>query len=134
MTLLMLRISPDGSSFRWGSAGHDPPILYDPQTDRFHEPDGGGVPLGIVADHAFEEYAGELGGPGSLLLAATDGVWETASPEKELYGKDRLRDLLRRHSSKSAQSIAEEIIHELDEFRGSPRPLDDVTLIVLKRR
>ena len=134
MTLLMLRISPDGSSFRWGSAGHDPPILYDPQSDRFHEPDGGGVPLGIVADHEFEEYAGELGGPGSLLVAATDGVWETASPEKELYGKDRLRDLLRRHASDSPQAIVDAIIHELDEFRGSPRPLDDVTLIVLKRR
>ncbi|MEC8819150.1 MAG: SpoIIE family protein phosphatase, partial [Planctomycetota bacterium] len=67
-------------------------------------------------------------------VVATDGVWETASPEKELYGKDRLRDLLRRHASESAQSIADAIIRELDEFRGSSRPLDDVTLIVLKRR
>lgn len=133
MTLLMMRIDADGTGYCWGSAGHDPPIQYDPATDEFMEPDGGGVPLGIIQDETYHEYRSEFGGPGSILFAATDGVWETASPGKELYGKIRLRELLKRHAAESAEDIAKHIVTELNEYRQSERPLDDVTLVVLKR-
>ena len=129
----MMRIDSDGTGYCWGSAGHDPPIQYDPATDEFTEPDGGGVPLGIIQSEKYQEYRGEFGGSGSILFAATDGVWETASPGKELYGKMRLRDLIKRHAAESAESIAKHIVTELNEYRQSERPLDDVTLVVLKR-
>ena len=134
MTLLMLRLDSDGSGYSWGSAGHDPPIQYDPNIDQFAEPSGGGVPLGILQGEEYAEYQQEFGGPGSILVAATDGVWETAAPDKELYGKDRLRALLKKHADRSAEDIVSAIVHALNEFRGSDRPLDDVTLIVIKRK
>lgn len=134
MTLLMLRLDADGSGYAWGSAGHDPPIQYDPSVDQFMEPDGGGVPLGILEDEQYEEYHQEFGGAGSILVAATDGVWETAAPDKELYGKERLRALLKAHAHQPAEEIVAAIVGALNEFRGSERPLDDVTLIVIKRR
>jgi serine phosphatase RsbU (regulator of sigma subunit) len=134
MTLLMLRLDSDGCGYRWGSAGHDPPIQYDPNTGEFTEPSGGGVPLGILQGEQYSEYHQVFGGSGSILVAATDGVWETAAPDKELYGKDRLRDLLKQHADQSAEQIISVIIHALNEFRGSERPLDDVTLIVIKRK
>ena len=48
MTFLALLISSDGGRFRWTAAGHDPPIVFNAADETFNEPDGGGVPLGIV--------------------------------------------------------------------------------------
>lgn len=134
MTLLAMLVSPDGSSFRWASAGHDPPILLDGDSDTFREPEGGDVPLGIMDEVSFEEYECESGPPGSLVVAGTDGIWETADPSGELFGKDRLRAIIAREREGTAKEIGDAIIDALDRFRESKRPLDDVTLIVWKRR
>lgn len=133
MTFLALRITPDGSRFDWACAGHDPPLIFTPQSGSFHEPDGGHVPLGILGDQVFEEYSAQFGPPGAVLLTGTDGIWETASPDGELYGKDRLRAVIEANRTRSAREIGEAVIADLDAFRGSSRPLDDVTMIVLKR-
>ena len=133
MTFLAMQLSPDGSSFRWASAGHDPPLVYDSARDGFAEPEGGGVPLGILEEQVYEEYECPVGPAGSIVLTGTDGIWETASPEGELFGKDRLRTIIRERSSESPRKIGEAIIAELDRFRGSDRPLDDVTMVVVKR-
>jgi sigma-B regulation protein RsbU (phosphoserine phosphatase) len=133
MTFLAVLISTDGSSFRWAGAGHDPPLLFNPKTRSFSEPNGGHIPLGIMNDQIYEEYEHLLGPVGSILLTGTDGIWETASPEKELYGKDRLRTVIMTHADQSSQFIGDAIIKDLNAFRGSDRPLDDVTMVVVKR-
>lgn len=134
MTLLTMLISGDGEHVRWAGAGHDPPILFDPASAAFTEPDGGGIPLGIMAEQTYEEYDLPFGGIGSILVSATDGVWETASPSGELFGKERLKVVIREHQGKSADGLIQAIIVVLDEFRESDRPLDDVTIVVVKRR
>ena len=133
MTLLAIVFSADGSTYRWASAGHDPPLVYNAQDGEFHEPYGGGMPLGIVADADYEEYASEFGPEESVMLLGTDGIWETADPNGELYGKDRLREIVRAHCDESSQAIGKAIIDDLNAYRGSDRPLDDVTLILIKR-
>ena len=132
MTLLLLLISPDGSGFRWASAGHDPPIIYDPTEDRFREPEGGNVPLGIVEGEEFEELQETLPGPGSIILAATDGVWETVDSSGDFFGKDRLRDVIRANRARTADEIAKAVVQAADDFRGHDRPADDVTIVVVK--
>ena len=132
MTMLFLRMKNDFTSFQWASAGHDPPIVYDPTQDTFHEPDGGGVPLGLVDDEHYEEYVEPLYGPGSIILTATDGVWETISPDGSFYGKDRLRELVRRHRESTSEQIMEAVIQETNRFRGHDRAADDVTIVIIK--
>ncbi len=48
MTLFLARIDRDENRINWVRAGHDPAILYDPDTDSFSSlNDGNGMPLGI---------------------------------------------------------------------------------------
>jgi sigma-B regulation protein RsbU (phosphoserine phosphatase) len=134
MTFLAVLVAPDASGFKWASAGHDPPILLDGATGEFSEPEGGGIPLGILADQEYPEYVCPIGPSGSIVLTGTDGIWETASPEKELYGKERLCEVIRAHAEEDARTIGDAIIADLNAFRGSDRPLDDVTMVILKRK
>ena len=95
MTMLMMRIAPDGSHIDWASAGHDPPIVYSPGSESFKEPFGGGVPLAVLADEPFEQYEMQLPEGDEIIFTATDGVWETANQDHELFGKERLMDVIR---------------------------------------
>ena len=108
--------------------------MYDPNSDAFHEPDGGGVPLGIIPDADYEEYQAEFGPEGSVMLMGTDGIWETADPNGELYGKERLKAVIQAHAGESADAIGKAVIESLNTYRGSDRPLDDVTMLIVKRR
>jgi sigma-B regulation protein RsbU (phosphoserine phosphatase) len=126
-------MSSDGSHIDWASAGHDPPIIYSPKKDTFTEPFGGGVPLAILPNEFYEQYELALEDGGEIIFTATDGVWETANEDKELFGKERLMDVLRACSKLDSETIIKRVKAALDEFRGSKRPADDVTMVVVRR-
>jgi phosphoserine phosphatase RsbU/P len=70
---------------------------------------------------------------GDKLVIYTDGLSETFNPGKELFGAERLSDLLIRTSDLAPKAVLEEILKELNEFRsGAPRT-DDLTIMVLQR-
>jgi len=132
MTMLLVTISPDSEEFRWASAGHGPPIVYDPATNDFHQLEGGGLPLGLVTGEEYVEYK-ESGLPsGSIILVATDGLEETMNEQRELYGKERLLQLLRDNAQKSADEISQTIRQSLASYRGPLSQDDDLTFVVAK--
>ncbi len=131
MTMLLLTLNPDQGEARWASAGHDPPIIYDPQTDAFLTFEGGGPPLGLFEDEVYGEFASADVRRGQVYFAGTDGVWET-SRDDEMFGKDRLRELIRRHAALSAEEINQRIREALAEFRGESKQEDDVTFVLVK--
>ena len=51
---------------------------------------------------------------------------------REMFGKDRVRELLARHSDKPAADIVAAVLAGLREFLGEAEPEDDVTLVAIK--
>ena len=132
MTMLLATINVQRQEMRWSSAGHGPPIIYDARSDRFPEIDGGGIPLGIFDDAAYEEYTQSDVSSGHIIVAATDGTWETKGQDGTLYGMDRLRELLRKNAHRTAAEISELICKTLTQFRGPVAQDDDLTLVIVK--
>lgn len=132
MTMMIARVDPATREMRWVSAGHDPAFVYDPQADTFAEMDGGGLPLGVMAEEVYEENEPVSLAPGAVVVVATDGMWETRSPGGEMYGKVRLTDSIRRHAHKTAEEIAQALHEDLRDFRGDASQDDDETFVVVK--
>lgn len=132
MTMMLMTIDSEHMALRFASAGHDPPFIYDPASDRFHELDHSGLPLGIVAEERYEEAMIDGLSPGTLLLTATDGVWEMKGRDGGMFGKDRVKQLLRAHHAKPAADIERELCEALSAYRGDGTPDDDVTFVVVK--
>ena len=132
MTMALVVVEPDTGSVRWASAGHDPTIVYHPADDRFEELEGGGLLMGIMEDAEYEEYARRCLSPGDVLLIGTDGIWEMPNSKNEQYGKDRLREVVRRHHKQPAAEIAAALEAELAAYRGTVAQKDDVTFVVAK--
>ncbi len=131
MTLFLARIDRGARRVEWVRAGHDPGVLYDLRRDAFSELAGEGAPLGL-SDHT--RFAASAMGiePGQVIVLGTDGVWETRSPEGEMFGKARLTELIRRHAEGSAQDIVLAVLDAVEEFRGPGEPEDDITLMAVK--
>jgi len=136
ITLFFLRLEKSGlgASGRlvWTRAGHDPALLYDPETDGFDELMGPGIPLGVVPDFAYAEQSRPGLAPGQFLVMGTDGIWEARNPAGEMYGKDRFREVLRRHRETSADEIIAAVYEDVTRFQAGHVREDDITLVIVR--
>ncbi len=113
-------------------AGHEPAIIFDPADGEFRELSGAGIALGVVEDHAYEEYSLEGWPNSAIIVIGTDGVHETRNTDEEMFGMNRLRDIISANAAESAKHIQDSVIQTLRTFQGNAPQEDDITLVVLK--
>ena len=88
--------------------------------------------MGISPDSEFPATTFQLE-VGDVLVAYTDGITEAENGEGELWGMQRLENLLRSRScvDSTPERIIECILDEVSAFSKGQRQRDDVTLIVM---
>ncbi|MBE9533736.1 MAG: SpoIIE family protein phosphatase, partial [Proteobacteria bacterium] len=132
MSLFFLMIEEDSRLISWVRAGHDPAILYDPATDTVEELMGPGMVLGVEEDYFYEHVEKTVETDGTIILMGTDGIWETHNGEGEMFGKDRLSQIIRNNDHKSSEAILEAVLEAVSDFRGDAEQEDDITIVVIK--
>ncbi|THB77347.1 MAG: HAMP domain-containing protein [Desulfobacteraceae bacterium] len=133
MTLFFLSIDLTHETLTWVRAGHDAAMIYDPVLDTFDELKGEGVALGVEGEFQFNEYSRQGFGKGQVILMATDGLWEAVNHDGEMFGKQRILQMIRRNAHQSAQKIKRVILDRVQAFSRADVPEDDITLVVIKR-
>jgi len=131
-TLFYAEISPGEKVLRWVRAGHDPAIFYDQALDQFKDLWGEGVALGIDPHVTYQEHVIRELSSGQILVIGTDGVWEARSHMDEMFGRERVKDLIRKNAAYSSDGISASIIDAIKTFQGSAKQEDDITLLVIK--
>jgi serine phosphatase RsbU (regulator of sigma subunit) len=128
ITMTYVTVEPGGRVVA-ASAGHPPP--------RVLRPDGtvavlecGGLALGIDGGQRYDEIATELH-DGDAVVLYTDGVVESRSAT-ELFGVDRLDEVLAANAERSAQEIADAVVAASRAFAGDALP-DDCAVVVIRR-
>ena len=132
MTMLLMTVNADLNEMHWASAGHDAPFVYDPVEGRFHELNGSNMSLGLKKKADYEEHIFKDMKSGQIYLASTDGLWEAFNKNEEMFGKDRVRELIRRSAHLSAREICDRITAELSNFLGGTSLDDDLTFVIVK--
>jgi sigma-B regulation protein RsbU (phosphoserine phosphatase) len=132
ITLFFLWIAPADGRLRWVRAGHEPALLYDPAADRFEELQGRGIALGINQEWQYMEYERSGLSEGQIIVLATDGVWEARNPRGDMFGKSRIREIIRSQRASGAAKILAQIVDQAMAFKQHGKAADDVTLVVVK--
>ncbi|MGE5567893.1 MAG: PP2C family protein-serine/threonine phosphatase [Rhodospirillales bacterium] len=115
---------------RYTNAGHLPPILvHDGVAARL---DVTGTVVGAFSFSEYGESAVRLE-PGDLLVCFTDGITEPENEFGEMYGEDRLADLIIKNASRDPGEIVCAIMDSVREWTGSPELQDDMTLLLARR-
>jgi len=131
VTIFYVILDVEKKSFTYTNAGHNPQLLYRPQDKTELLLTAGGIMVGVMEDAPFEKDTVVLK-VGDALVLYTDGITDAINQEEEFFGEERLFQLVKEHSSLSAQELLDKIYGEITDFsKGAPQ-FDDITLIVLK--
>jgi sigma-B regulation protein RsbU (phosphoserine phosphatase) len=132
VTLFYALLEPGSGKLTFVNAGHMPPVLVraaDGSTQELHTP---GMALGVLEQAEFQEDVVYIE-PGDALVLYTDGITEAANADRDLFGRQRLAEVVSAHRHGSAQELARAIDDAVAEFVGDAPQSDDFTLLVARR-
>ncbi|UZP66648.1 SpoIIE family protein phosphatase [Desulfovibrio mangrovi] len=132
VTLYALQLDEVSKEIHWASAGHDPALVYNAESGEISDLHSAGLPLGVLEDTEYEEQCCRTFLTGDIIFIGTDGIWETMNDHGALFGKERVKAIIRKHAGDPAQEIADAVTNALSHFRGKAQQLDDITLVLLK--
>ena len=114
-------------------AGHIPPrvLKHDGTVDVLQVESN--ISLGVIDDFKFSSGTFELE-KGDALVAFTDGVTEACSAANELYGEERLGNLLSSCGDITAKEFVSAVEADVNKHSAGTEQSDDITVLVLKRK
>ena len=132
MTLCYADIDRQTNHMHWLNAGHEPAIIYNPDSDSFEELHGGGnLPLGISDDYNYTQAQRAIA-PGQIIVIATDGIREAQNRHGKMFGKEAFEKIIRQNAAAGATEILKAVFTAVDLFQYGNKIEDDMTLIVVK--
>jgi sigma-B regulation protein RsbU (phosphoserine phosphatase) len=114
-------------------AGHMPILLATNGTVQSYRTQGLGVGIekGIIFEKSLIEEEVALK-PGQIFAFFTDGVTEAMNEHDELFGDDKLNEILKNKSQHRSADIVNEVWSSVKTFRGEAEINDDMTMVVVK--
>ena len=70
--------------------------------------------------------------PGDLLVCYTDGITEPENAYGEMFGEERMIDLIKRHADRDDGEILDVILEAVRAWTSSPELHDDMTLLLAR--
>ena len=132
MSMFFLEIDPSAQTLRWVRAGHEPAKIFEPSKRRFERLSGEGIALGVIGDYTYTDYSLQGWAAGSVILIGTDGINETRNEAGEMFGLNRLHQVIFNNVAESAEVILNSVIDALLSFQGNATQEDDITLVIIK--
>jgi serine phosphatase RsbU (regulator of sigma subunit) len=129
-TAFLGEFDPASRKLIYVNAGHNQPIVLR-KSNSLERLTAGGLPLGIMADAAYESGTTTLD-PGDWLIVFTDGLVEAVNSAEEEYGEQRLINALHGSSQSSPSEMLRHLMTSLDVFVGATAQHDDVTVLLIK--
>ncbi len=127
----------DTNVFAFCRAGHEPGLVVRAKDGTVEELCPAGMALGLDPGSLFDECLDEeivTLRPQDLLVLYTDGITETANPEGEEFGRDRLAAVLSESRHLPLAEIRQQVDRALCTFAFNAPAADDRTLLLVRPR
>ena len=132
VTLLLAKLDPRTQLLTYASAGHPTGYVLAPTgaVKALLKPTG--VPFGAPLKAPYTAAAPIPLAAGDIVLLVTDGIEEATAPDNELFGVQRILDVVRSHAQNTAREILQAIENAVHQFSHNQPQLDDMTVAVVK--
>lgn len=124
-------LDPMSGSVVYINGGHNPPVLVRENGEHQLLPPTGPA-VGMMPNSAFALGHTSLD-PGDRLFVYTDGVVEAHDTHADMFGMDRLLDVVRQPCA-SADALLDSVEQRLHHFVGAADQFDDITTLVVRRQ
>jgi phosphoserine phosphatase RsbU/P len=112
------------------NAGHLAPMLL--RDGNFEMLDSTGTVVGAFPFAHYKEKTVKLE-HGDMLVAYTDGIVEPENEYGEMFGEDRLKDLVTKYAHTDSSEIIARTMESVIQWTGSTELQDDMTMVVARR-
>jgi serine phosphatase RsbU (regulator of sigma subunit) len=131
LTLFYAELDPETGTLSYSNGGHNPPMMVRQNGD-VERLDSGGLPIGMMQGVAYEQAIVTFEA-GDVLVIYSDGITESVNERDEEFEEERLIEVVKNNAGRSASGIRDRIDEALSRFVGTTAPVDDMTLMIIKR-
>lgn len=118
-----------GRRFTYVNAGHNPGLVVRAGSGKIDHLEATGPLLGTFESATYKERQTQIA-PGDVLVLYTDGVTEAMSPDGELFGMERLEDVVRARAPEGSGGVLRGVREAARAFQEGHQA-DDLTLVVV---
>lgn len=130
-TFCYARVKLEKKVLEFIDCGHTKTIHYRAESDDVELLQGNNMPLGFSEYELYEQVEVPIG-IGDLLCFYSDGVTETRGENDELFGEERLADLILVHKDRDPGEIVGKVKEAVIEFGVDEKFADDLTCVVIR--
>ena len=112
------------------NAGHPPPILI--RGGSATQLDVNGTVVGAFPFSKYGESKVQLE-PGDLLVWYTDGITEPEDAYGEMFGEERLIELIAKNAERPDAQIIQTVMESVRQWTASPELSDDMTVVLARK-
>ena len=133
ITLTLALFDTEKKTVKFCRAGHMPMLAAKNGTVNSYKTQGLGLGLeyGLIFERTLIEEELPLS-EGEVYAFFSDGITEAMNEKNEMFGEDKLTELLRNRNDKYSSEIMGDIWKSVDTFRGKAAPSDDMTMVLVK--
>lgn len=115
----------------FANAGHNLPVIKHANGEFAYHKQKINLVLGGMEDLPYSRNELTLE-PGDIIFLYTDGVTEATDADNNMFGDERLLNVLNSRDFTSPKEICECVLSELDKFVNGADQFDDITMLALR--
>jgi phosphoserine phosphatase RsbU/P len=130
-TFCLALYDEESGTVTYTNAGHLPPILI--RNGVASSLDVNGTVVGAFPFSKYNESKVQLES-GDLLVCYTDGITEPENEYGEMFGEERLIELVSKHADREDTKIIETVMEAVRQWTNSPELTDDMTVVLARKQ
>jgi serine phosphatase RsbU (regulator of sigma subunit) len=137
MTMALTKWNEQSSQLTCLNAGHLPILHYDATVKKVSEIKIPGIAFGMIDDVTGHVNTQDLSlKANDVVVLYSDGFPEAQNERGEQYGMQRLRRIVQQAGDDllTAEGIKNAVFADVMQFIGTKEHLDDITIVVMKRK
>lgn len=131
ITMMHSKYNKENKTLYYSNAGHNPLVVYRASTDSIELHTVKGVAIGFLEEYKYRQGEIQLN-KGDIVIFYTDGITETENSNKEMFGLERLKEVIYNNKNKSPKELRKVILESINRFRKDYEQTDDLTFVILK--
>ena len=131
VTAWMGMLNLETGELKYANAGHNRPLIKRKNGQYEYLKGPAGFVLAGMEGIVYKEQQTVLE-PGDEIFLYTDGVVEATNIDKELYGDDRLLEMINSVGDTDCKTLCEKIRDDVDKFYDGAPQFDDITEMAVK--
>lgn len=132
VTMVVAIVDPNTNKLTLVNAGHMPPLLRGQEGEVLEiGGDEAGLPIGVMDDFEYEAYERKMQ-PGDFLTIFTDGFSEAMNSQRDLFGMERLIEVVGNREVGSLD-LGQHVLKNVRDFAGDYPQSDDMCLVCFGR-